>query len=144
MNPKLEQIRNLRDQSKSIREIAGYLNCSPGSISGLMARNRDIFPITDPRMSDLRKSQNRPNSNKLRQLFNDALKAHPIPKPKGEAAAYDQSRMQYAVIFADLPNHCCKWPVTSHEKGLPNLFCAAPKVGKNYCCEHSARERRVS
>lgn len=138
MSDKIEQIRALRDQGQTLRQIGETLGCSTGSVSGLMARNRDLFPITDLRMSDLRKTKNRPKSNKLRQIFHEALQPHPVPKPKQNAAKYDKSRE--GIPLHELGKHECHWPLN---EGGPFLFCGEVKAGKNYCENHAQRSVRM-
>jgi hypothetical protein len=146
VNNYIQDIKEMRSRGMSLRDIARSLGKSPGSISGIMSRNRDIFPITDRQMSMLKQiGREKKSSNAIRKMFHEALNppASP-PKPKEEALAYDQSRLPYAVTFMDLDERrCCKWPLTGFEKGRPNLFCGEVKSGRNYCANHQERQWRV-
>lgn len=140
MQERIEELKSLRDEGKTLKEIAEIFGCSRGAVSGIMGRNRDIFPVKDHRMSDLRKN-GRKSSNKLRKIFHEALHPTPVQKPKEQHEAYDTSRLPYAVTLADLENGC-KFCVTTNPKGVPNLMCNEIKTSKtsNWCAEH---ERRV-
>lgn len=138
--------------------IAKHFSVSPGVISGMMARNRELFPERygdrnkknktstisgKPKLSNGEAAREKRSANSVRKLAFE-FSSSPIPKPKEQYAEYDRSRLPYAVTLADLDvKNCCSWSVTENPKGVPNLMCAEVKASKRYCQAHEARAWRV-
>lgn len=146
MKKDLQEIKALREQGKSLRDIASIMGKSPGSISGLMSRNRDIFPITSTQMSKLKEvARQTQTSNQIRKMFFEALNPPTAPpKPKEQWSQYDQSRMP-GISLVDLDTRkCCRWPILDTFKGQEQMFCGEVKAGKNYCQIHQERAWRAA
>jgi len=138
----IETIKEMRDKGKSIREIARIIGKSAGSISGLMSRNRDVFPITDTQMSMLKEvGRQKKSSNAIRKMFHEALNPPGPPhKLKENAKEYDASRLPGFTLW-ELEKKQCHWPLN---EGGPFLFCGEVKAGKNYCQIHQERAWRAA
>ena len=141
MTGTIETIKEMRVRGKSIREIAKIMGKSAGSISGIMSRNRDVFPITDTQMSMLKEvGRQKKSSNAIRKMFHETLNPPgPPPKLKENSKEYDESRLPGFTLW-ELEKKQCHWPLN---EGGPFLFCGEVKAGKNYCLEHQTRSVRA-
>lgn len=145
------------EEKYSLREIGNAIGKTKNAVSGLMSRNRDVFP---ERFGDLKKvaysAKSIPkggreekrkatlSANKIRQIFHEALNPSPPPKPKEQWSEYDQSRMP-GISLVDLDtSKCCRWPITEYPKGTQNMFCGEVNAGKNYCSNHAQRSVRTA
>jgi hypothetical protein len=148
----LERAVKLWNAGLTMTQIGKELSLTKGQVARRIADNRDLF---SRRVDPIKRLEAeiageviapvtpKPRgANLLRKMFSEA--SAPAPRSKANDAAYDQERLQYAVTMADLDTRkCCRWPITSFEKGNPNLFCAEVKAGKNYCKIHAERQWRV-
>lgn len=147
----LERAVRLWNAGLTMTQIGKELSLTKGQVARRIADNRDLFSRrVDPikRLEAeiagevIAPATPKPRgANLLRKMFSEA--SAPAPVSKANDAAYDQERLQYAVTMADLDTrNCCRWPITSFEKGNANLFCAEVKAGKNYCHNHDQRQWR--
>lgn len=159
----IEIARTMWKDKSTYTQIGEKLGRTNNSVSGLMGRNRDIFP---ERFGDLMKknksakslrakprktvkqrvseAQARISANSLRRMFSEAFKPPvPLPKQKEQHLAYDASRLP-GVTMMDLDEkRCCRWPLLDTVKGETQYFCGEAKSGKNYCEQHQARSVRM-
>jgi hypothetical protein len=85
----------------------------------------------------------------VRARTGEAVTSAPIAKAKGQAAAYDATRLPYATPLAELETGDCRFAVTAHDVpphehrfcGLPVADLLAPplKAARRYCQHHMKR-----
>lgn len=128
----------------SIGEIANQMGVSRGIISGLMNRNRELFPKKAAGKMDCRSPgyvKAEPNRKRRTRDEIDRQDAE-VREAKASAAAYDAERLPHAKTLMERgPRECC-FPVNS---GGPFLYCAAeatdgpPEGLPTYCRHHHLR-----
>lgn len=138
---RIAMIREMRDQGMTLRQIAKVLGISAGSVSGIMSRNRSVFPIVDRRMAEIKLPPEKRSFNAVRKLFHEVSKA-PLPAPIGNAKEYDQYRLSQAKSLHELTKRECCWPLLDTQRGETQMFCGEVKASKNYCRFHEARAWR--
>lgn len=148
----------------SITKIGETLGRSRNSISGMMSRNRELFPLKQgetrgknksarslppkPKKTAEKKAQEKQaklSANALRKMFSEALKPAPIIPSKAENKAYDEERLSSAYTLLDLPSNGCKFPLLETVKGETQYFCGERRYQmKPWCAAHHARVWRAA
>ncbi len=161
VRPKIDKDRAaiMWSEDKTIGDIADFFGVSRNSVSGLMNRNRSLFPKKTDGAMDLnpngqkggagrawkeRKPYTRINTQGIHKARKEAVRRE-AKAVEDETAEIPQivpteaERLNAAKELMDLGAHECRWPVNN---GHPFMFCAAVTDGATYCQHHAERAYR--
>lgn len=159
VRPKIDRDRaaEMWADDKTVGDIAGFFGVTRNAVSGLMNRNRKLFPKKTDGKMDLnpngqkggpvkpwgeRKPYTRikpKNINRARQEASTRAEADCTYLSVMEIEPTDAERMNRGKDLMDLQAHECKWPLGS---GHPFVFCASATDGRTYCSHHASRAYR--
>lgn len=140
----------------SISEIAERFGSSRGMISGIMYRNREIFPVkhkpkpvrtagtctwvATPEIQHKRKTQNIGRKiGAINRARIDAAKCEVKDSILAlfEDSEVDEVRLPFGKSLIDLESDECRWALNS---ASPFIFCASDRFkGSSYCAHHMLR-----
>lgn len=141
---------------KTIGDIADFFGVTRNTVSGLMNRNRKLFPKKTDGAMDLnpngqrggpnkpwkeRKPYTRISTQNIHRARNEAARREveefgPDTSPLLQIEHTDAEMLNKGKELLDLNQHDCRWPLNG---GHPFVFCAAATDGDTYCRHHALR-----
>lgn len=127
---------------KSMTEIGTVYGRTKGSVSGMICRNRDLFPGRQAQtVKTVAKIVEKPKP------VVEVVTEEPVAEPVEDISTwivspeeYDASRIRFAKSIAEgLRSNDCRWPVV--DEPLHRFCCATAIPGSSYCPHHAKRAR---